>query len=85
MAHGKRLNFYVGEARHRVLVMTSLTEDLPMSEIIRRALGVYLDWDNPEVQRRADSFFAKRAELSQQYGQNNRNEVKENSTGAADG
>ncbi len=43
----ERTTFYLTERQKRQLEQRSQEEDLPMAEIIRRALDVYLAWDDP--------------------------------------
>jgi len=45
-----RTNIYVTERQRQQLEKRSRDEDLPMAEIIRRALDAYLAWDDPEYQ-----------------------------------
>jgi hypothetical protein len=42
-----RTNIYITERQRRQLEKRSRDEDLPMAEIIRRALDAYLAWDDP--------------------------------------
>jgi hypothetical protein len=42
-----RTNIYITERQKRQLEKRSRDEDLPMAEIIRRALDAYLAWDDP--------------------------------------
>ncbi len=42
-----RTNIYITERQKRQLEKRSREEDLPMAEIIRRALDAYLAWDDP--------------------------------------
>jgi hypothetical protein len=43
----ERINIYVTERQKKQLEKWSHEENLPMAEIIRRALDAYLAWDNP--------------------------------------
>jgi Ribbon-helix-helix protein, copG family len=43
----ERTNIYLTERQRRQLEKRSQEEDLPMAEIIRRALDAYLAWDDP--------------------------------------
>jgi hypothetical protein len=42
-----RTNIYLTERQRRQLEKRSQQENLPMAEIIRRALDAYLAWDDP--------------------------------------
>jgi hypothetical protein len=42
-----RINLYITERQRKQLEKRSQEEDLPMAEIIRRALDTYLAWDDP--------------------------------------
>jgi len=42
-----RMNLYITERQKRQLEKRSQEEHLPVAEIIRRALDVYLAWDDP--------------------------------------
>ncbi len=42
----ERVNIYITERQKAQLEKRSREEDLPMAEIIRRALDVYLAWDD---------------------------------------
>ncbi|GLV54465.1 hypothetical protein KDH_13120 [Dictyobacter sp. S3.2.2.5] len=46
----ERTNIYITERQKKQLEKRSLEEDLPMAEIIRRALDTYLAWDDPTYQ-----------------------------------
>jgi hypothetical protein len=46
----ERTNIYVTERQRRQLEKRSIDENLPMAEIIRRALDAYLAWDDPTYQ-----------------------------------
>ena len=46
----ERINIYITERQRTQLEKRSQTEDLPMAEIIRRALDTYLAWDDPTYQ-----------------------------------
>ncbi len=46
----ERTNIYLTERQRRQLQKRSQDEDLPMAEIIRRALDAYLAWDDPMYQ-----------------------------------
>ena len=46
----ERTNIYITERQKKQLVKRSMEDDLPMAEIIRRALDVYLAWDDPTYQ-----------------------------------
>ncbi|WP_040445694.1 ribbon-helix-helix domain-containing protein [Ktedonobacter racemifer] len=46
----ERTNIYITERQKRQLEKRSQEEDLPMAEIIRRALDAYLAWDDPAYQ-----------------------------------
>jgi hypothetical protein len=46
----ERTNIYITERQKRQLEKRSLSEGLPMAEIIRRALDAYLAWDDPTYQ-----------------------------------
>ncbi len=43
----ERTNIYITERQKQQLEKRSQEEDLPMAEIIRRALDAYLAWDDP--------------------------------------
>lgn len=43
----ERINIYITDRQKAQLGKRSQDEDLPMAEIIRRALDVYLAWDDP--------------------------------------
>ena len=43
-----RTNIYITERQKKQLEKRSQDEDLPMAEIIRRALDAYLAWDDPD-------------------------------------
>ncbi|GCE09013.1 ribbon-helix-helix protein, CopG family [Dictyobacter aurantiacus] len=43
----ERTNIYITERQKKQLEKRSMEEDLPMAEIIRRALDTYLAWDDP--------------------------------------
>jgi hypothetical protein len=43
----ERTNIYITERQRKQLEKRSQEEDLPMAEIIRRALDAYLAWDDP--------------------------------------
>ena len=42
----ERVNIYITDRQKTQLAKRSQQEDLPMAEIIRRALDVYLAWDD---------------------------------------
>jgi len=42
-----RTNIYITQRQKKQLEKRSQDEDLPMAEIIRRALDAYLAWDDP--------------------------------------
>ena len=46
----ERTNIYLTSRQKKQLEQRSLSEGLPMAEIIRRALDAYLDWDDPTYQ-----------------------------------
>jgi hypothetical protein len=46
----ERTNIYITERQKKQLERRSQDEDLPMAEIIRRALDAYLAWDDPTYQ-----------------------------------
>lgn len=46
----ERTNIYITERQKKQLGKRSQEEDLPMAEIIRRALDAYLAWDDPTYQ-----------------------------------
>jgi hypothetical protein len=46
----ERTNIYITERQKKQLEKRSADEDLPMAEIIRRALDAYLAWDDPTYQ-----------------------------------
>jgi Ribbon-helix-helix protein, copG family len=46
----KRTNIYLTARQKKQLEQRSLSEGLPMAEIIRRALDAYLAWDDPTYQ-----------------------------------
>jgi len=60
----ERTNIYLTSRQKKQLEQRSLSEGLPMAEIIRRALDAYLAWDDPTYQptpstsrsRKANSF-----------------------------
>jgi hypothetical protein len=43
----ERITIYITERQKQQLAKRSQEEDLPMAEIIRRALDIYLAWDDP--------------------------------------
>ncbi len=43
----ERTNIYITQRQKQQLEKRSQQEDLPMAEIIRRALDAYLAWDDP--------------------------------------
>jgi hypothetical protein len=43
----ERITIYITERQKHQLAKRSQEEDLPMAEIIRRALDTYLAWDDP--------------------------------------
>ncbi len=43
----ERTNIYITERQKKQLEKRSQDEDLPMAEIVRRALDAYLAWDDP--------------------------------------
>lgn len=43
----ERTNIYITERQKRQLRKRSQEENLPIAEIIRRALDAYLAWDDP--------------------------------------
>ena len=43
----ERTNIYLTSRQKKQLEQRSLSEGLPMAEIIRRALDAYLAWDDP--------------------------------------
>ena len=43
----ERINIYITERQKTQLEQRSEQEGLPMAEIMRRALDVYLAWDDP--------------------------------------
>jgi hypothetical protein len=43
----ERTNIYITERQKKQLEKRSQEENLPMAEIIRRALDTYLAWDDP--------------------------------------
>ncbi len=43
----ERINLYITERQRAQLGKRAQQEDLPMAEIIRRALDIYLAWDDP--------------------------------------
>ncbi len=43
----ERITIYIAERQKHQLEKRSRDEDLPMAEIIRRALDAYLAWDDP--------------------------------------
>jgi len=43
----ERTNIYITERQKKQLEKRSQEENLPMAEIIRRALDAYLAWDDP--------------------------------------
>ena len=43
----ERITIYIPERQKHQLEKRSRDEDLPMAEIIRRALDAYLAWDDP--------------------------------------
>jgi hypothetical protein len=43
----ERTNIYITQRQKQQLEKRSQDEDLPMAEIIRRALDAYLAWDDP--------------------------------------
>ncbi len=46
----ERTNIYLTARQKQQLEQRSLSEGLPMAEIIRRALDAYLAWDDPTYQ-----------------------------------
>jgi len=47
----ERINIYITDRQRRQLEKRSEEEDLPMAEIMRRALDIYLAWDDPSYAR----------------------------------
>ncbi|TMD46634.1 MAG: CopG family transcriptional regulator [Chloroflexi bacterium] len=43
----ERINLYITDRQRKQLEKRSKEEDLPMAEIMRRALDAYLAWDDP--------------------------------------
>ena len=43
----ERTNIYLTQRQKKQLEKRSQEEDLPMAEIVRRALDAYLAWDDP--------------------------------------
>jgi len=43
----ERITIYITDRQKNQLEKRSQAEDLPMAEIIRRALDAYLAWDDP--------------------------------------
>jgi hypothetical protein len=43
----ERTNIYITQRQKKQLEKRSQAEDLPMAELIRRALDAYLAWDDP--------------------------------------
>jgi hypothetical protein len=43
----ERITIYITERQKQQLAKRSQEEDLPMAEIMRRALDTYLAWDDP--------------------------------------
>jgi hypothetical protein len=43
----QRINLYITERQKKQLEKRSQEENLPESEIVRRALDAYLAWDDP--------------------------------------
>jgi hypothetical protein len=52
-----RTNIYITQRQKRQLEKRSRDEDLPMAEIIRRALDAYLAWDDPTYQPQKGTAF----------------------------
>ncbi len=52
----ERTNIYITERQKRQLEKRSRDEDLPMAEIIRRALDAYLAWDDPTYAPQGTAF-----------------------------
>ena len=46
----ERTNIYITERQKKQLQKRSEEENLPQAEIIRRALDIYLAWDDPSYQ-----------------------------------
>ena len=46
----ERTNIYITERQKKQLEQRSRVENLPIAEIIRRALDAYLAWDDPTYQ-----------------------------------
>ncbi len=46
----ERMNLYITERQKKQLEKRANDENLPVSEIIRRALDAYLAWDDPTYQ-----------------------------------
>ncbi len=60
----ERTTFYITERQKKQLEKRSREEDLPMAEIIRRALDAYLAWDDPTYQPRYPSPKTRKASSS---------------------
>ena len=46
----ERINLYITERQKKQLEKRSGDENVPVSEIIRRAIDIYLAWDDPTYQ-----------------------------------
>ena len=46
----ERTNIYITERQKKQLEQRSRVENLPIAELIRRALDAYLAWDDPTYQ-----------------------------------
>lgn len=46
----ERTNLYITERQKKQLQKRSEEENLPIAELIRRAIDVYLAWDDPNYQ-----------------------------------
>jgi hypothetical protein len=43
----KRMNIYLTEKQYERLALRSEQEGVPMAELVRRALDIFLAWDDP--------------------------------------
>ena len=57
----ERTNIYLTSRQKKQLEQRSLSEGLPMAEIIRRALDAYLAWDDPTYQPTASTSQTRKA------------------------
>ncbi len=56
----ERTNIYITERQKKQLEQRSRVENLPIAELIRRALDAYLAWDDPTYQPTAPALTKER-------------------------